>query len=353
MKLPRTDWPRLEQLLRAVDQRTIQGLTADEIDELAILFRHGARELEHQRRLSRAVPQEHEQLVARAYLTVHGRKKVAARSLLDLVRTEVPRAFRAQAGPIACATLVFFSAALSGIIASTLDERSAQWLIGADALDSLRQGELWTRELVRMAPESALSARILTNNIAIALVAFVAGWTLGIGTLFILIVNGLQIGLLIPIVHHYGISTDFWDFVVAHGFLELTMIILAGGAGLGLADAIIAPGSLRRREALRRATRRGLMLLAVSVTGLILSGVAEGFVSTNSGVDFPGKLAVGLSLWLAMLGYLTLAGRSGEESADDAEALAHYAKRRKEKAPASRRAHGRSEGLKKKTTVSG
>ncbi len=305
------DWSRLEALLGRLEKNGPRGLTAAELDELVLLYRISAADLaDLEARASdlEAIEPLH-RLVARAYLRLHGRRIGRGQSWTQFWRSGIPQAFRASTGPIAFAVLVFVSALILGTIGGLADESLAGSLLGDDALETLRNGELWTRDLLQIAPESALAARILTNNIALALLAFVGGLTLGLGTLAIVLVNGFQLGVLLPLVARYGSSAEFTDFIVAHGFLELTMTLVAAGAGFRVAEALIVPGVWPRGVALRRAARDGARLLVFTAVGLVVAGILEGYVSPRSELGFGIKLAVGLSVWGAALTYALLAGR--------------------------------------------
>ena len=71
-------------------------------------------------------------------------------------------------------------------------------------------------------------------------------------------------------------------FVSPHGYIELTVIFIAGGAGLRIAWAMIHPGLLRRRDALVQAGQESsllvigaLPLLLVGLLVLVVLAIAE------------------------------------------------------------------------------
>ena len=120
----------------------------------------------------------------------------------------------------------------------------------------VESGELWTD----IAPEerSIASTAILTNNIQVIFLCFAGGITAGVLTTFVLISNGNQIGTLFGLLQANGIAGGLLDFVVAHGFIELSVIVLSGGVGLFMGDGIVRPGLRSRLEVLseRARTRR-------------------------------------------------------------------------------------------------
>ena len=84
-----------------------------------------------------------------------------------------------------------------------------------------------------MVPSSVLSVQILTNNIVVSLFAYCLGFLFGLGTLYILGLNGLMLGAMFAFVGQHGLAGALFRFVVAHGCVELSVMCLSGAAGAG------------------------------------------------------------------------------------------------------------------------
>ncbi|VXC92550.1 conserved membrane hypothetical protein [Pseudomonas sp. 8Z] len=149
----------------------------------------------------------------------------------------------------------------------------------------------------------------IMNNIGIAFQTFASGLLLGLGSLFFLLFNGLMIGAVAGHLTRIGYSETFWSFVVGHGAFELTAIALAGAAGLKLGWALLAPGRLRRGEALRQAAGKAVQLVAGVILFLLLAAFIEAFWSSTTVATPQIKYIVGAALWALVLGYLCLVGR--------------------------------------------
>jgi hypothetical protein len=87
--------------------------------------------------------------------------------------------------------------------------------------------------------------------------------------------------------------------------LELTAIVIAGGAGFLLAAGLLLPGPLTRRAALARNARRAFRLLAGSAFLLVFAGAVEGFISPNASLSFDTKLAVSGATAVVLAWYLS------------------------------------------------
>ena len=143
------------------------------------------------------------------------------------------------------------------------------------------------------------ASAIATNNIQVSILAFAGGILLGTVTVYALVLNGLNIGAVLGYTHLYGLDGKLLAFMSPHGYIELTVIFIAGGAGLRIAWAIIQPGLLRRRGALVRAGQEAVLLVIGALPLLLVAGLIEGLVSPS---DLPDvlKLIVGLILGLAL-----------------------------------------------------
>ncbi len=126
---------------------------------------------------------------------------------------------------------------------------------------------------------SALSLYVWFNNSIVAMNCFVLGITLGLGTAYILFFNGTMLGALCAVYYKNGHLPDFSSLIMVHGSLELSAIVIAGGAGLALGMSVIRPGRLSRVDALRKEALRSLKVLAGVIVLLFIAGLVEGLIT--------------------------------------------------------------------------
>lgn len=157
-----------------------------------------------------------------------------------------------------------------------------------------------------------VASQIITNNVQVAFLAFALGITAGIGTVVVLALNGLFLGSVLGLFANYGLAGWLLTFVAGHGVLELTAIFIAGGAGLLLGQAVVVPGDLSRRDALRLHGRAALRLVIASASLLLLAGIIEGFLSASD-ASLALKLGVSAATALLLLLYFA-AGRTALRS---------------------------------------
>lgn len=148
-----------------------------------------------------------------------------------------------------------------------------------------------------------MASRIVANNVQVAFGAFAFGVTAGVGTVLLLVFNGLFFGAVLGLFTNYGLAAWILTFVAGHGVLELTAIFIAGGAGLLVARALVAPGDVTRRDALVVQGRRAIKLVGAAVLMLLLAGTIEGFLSASDAAA-PWKVGVSAASALLLVLYL-------------------------------------------------
>ena len=155
----------------------------------------------------------------------------------------------------------------------------------------------------------------IMNNVSIALRTFSAGLLFAVGTVVVLLTNGLVIGGTAGHLQAIGHGEPFWRFVAGHSAPELTAIVLSGAAGLQLGLALVAPGRRRRVDALIEAGRIGARMCLGIFAMLVFAAFVEAFWSSIGWMPSIVKYTVGGVLWSITLLWLALGGR-GRAAAD-------------------------------------
>lgn len=152
------------------------------------------------------------------------------------------------------------------------------------------------------------STSLITNNVQVALLAFAGGVLAGSLTVLLLVFNGVHLGTVLGLYANEGLLGVILAFVFPHGFMELTAICLAGGAGLWLGSAVLVPGRRTRRAALQARGREALSILAGVVGLLVIAGIVEGFYSP-SGLSAGAKFTFGAATAVLLAVYFAAGGR--------------------------------------------
>lgn len=180
---------------------------------------------------------------------------------------------------VSCAIFTISSAAGYGL--TMLNSYTANAIVGDEyiykTLDNIERGKPFAVYESRF--KYAMSSFIMANNIKVSFMAFAFGALYGVGTMFILLTNGLMLGSIAAVFAKHGLLYEFTTTVLIHGTLELFAIMVAGAAGLRLGQALFRPGELKRIDALYKFGKEAFHLCFIMVPILIIAGTIEGFVT--------------------------------------------------------------------------
>lgn len=302
-RMPR--WRRLRTLLDA--QRAQRHATLAELREMVGALRTLAREVSLTRAMLPGSPLAHhiEALFVETREWAYRKPTNLWAEFLYLLRVQVPRTVHDLRNDLYATVSIFLISAFAGWLLVAAYPELAAMFASETMIKKVEQGELWTEGLLNVVPSAWLSLSIMTNNIIVTLFAFVLGAFYGLGTLYIIGLNGLMLGGVFAFTATYNLAGRLFAFIVAHGVVELSIICLAGAMGLHLGEALARPGSYSRAEAFRRAVAQAAILSPVCALFLIGAGLLEGNISPHSDYSLASRLIVGVSYGLLLWGVLT------------------------------------------------
>jgi uncharacterized membrane protein SpoIIM required for sporulation len=242
---------------------------------------------------------------ARAHATLHHGAWRAGSALLKLFRDELPGVVAALAPYIAWSTGIFVLTVVAGYALVHRYPELIALFASPDLIASVEHGRLWTAGLLNVVPSSVLSVQILANNIVVSLIAYCAGFFFGLGTLYILGLNGLMLGAVFAFVGRHGLAGQLAAFIVPHGCVELSVMCLSGAAGAAVGEALVRPGHASRIESFRVAALSSGKLLAACAVLLVGAGLIEGFVSPDPRFPLWSRIVIGVGYWALMLALLS------------------------------------------------
>ena len=295
------EWQRLAELVKS--SRDKRAGSARAPLELAERFRTLSRDraMAHSLMPGSRLAKDLDRLFLAAHELVHRPPRRMWGGVVEVMRDEIPVIVHDMRGSIAVVVSLFILSGIAGWILVSANPELATLFASEGMIETVQSGELWTDGLLNIMPSSLLAASITANNIAVSITAFALGALFGLGTLYIIGLNGLMLGGIFAFTHQYGMADELFKFVVAHGVVELSVICLAGAAGLELGRALVEPGERTRREAFQdQAVRAGKLILAVAIF-LVGAGLIEGYVSPDPAFGMGARVAIGLSYGVLML----------------------------------------------------
>jgi uncharacterized membrane protein SpoIIM required for sporulation len=303
VRLRRPVWEAFEAQLAAT-RRSLKGAGYGTLEDMALRYRQVLHDhaLAGARFPGTAAARRLQSLALEGTrrLTGEGRRGPSGGLRTFFSRT-FPLAFQRQLGLLGVAVALFLFATVLGLTLAVLRPALGVSLLGPEAVRGLQEGRLWTESLVTTVPPSVSSSGIATNNISVALSAWSGGVLAGLIPLYVILLNGLMLGALLGVTMHYSMAGALLVFVSAHGFLELTLILVSAAAGLSVGRALVAADDRPRSLAVREAARGSLAVLLGCVPWFVVLALVEVFISPSPGVPAGVKLTLGLALEGAFL----------------------------------------------------
>ena len=306
-------WQRLEQLVDHSGRRGVAALGHDELQELGQLYRQTASDLATVREdiTSRPFTSYLNQLLARAHNLIYMGRRPNWMGIVRFYADTYPRIFRETFPLVLLSALIFIAGGTAGAVVTLRDPGFAHQILGPQMIETIEKREMWTHSILAVKPMA--SSQIMTNNITVGFAMFATGITAGVGTILLLINNGLLMGVLAVATARAGMALQLWDFVAAHGALELPAIFIAAAAGLEIARGMLFPGILSRKDSLQLAGSHGAKLLLGTIPMLVVAGVIEAFISPVK-IPTPLKFLLSAALFTALALYLSSGKGEGKES---------------------------------------
>ncbi|MCC5908872.1 MAG: stage II sporulation protein M [Clostridiaceae bacterium] len=211
-------------------------------------------------------------IVGNAHHLLYTVRKNPWYDLKDFVLHSFPRKLLQYKLYILSSFIIFLLGALISFVMVAYDTSYSLYFIPPKILSSIDysfEATQWDYPL--------MTSIIMINNITVSLKAFIYGIFLGIGTLYILFLNGGMLGALTALAYFNGDFLRYASLILPHGILELTAIFIAGGAGLLIGKAMLIPGKYARLDAVIKNTKEGVSLILGAVIFLGIAALIEGF----------------------------------------------------------------------------
>jgi uncharacterized membrane protein SpoIIM required for sporulation len=306
----RPDWRKLENVLAQVEGSGLSALDDDAAVEFGRLYRRAASDLNQAQTFPSgdATVQYLNDLVARCYLVIYAKTRPDVGGVVRHLICGFPAMFRRYLGQVLLATVIVAAGTAFGFLVAYFDPPSRSFLL-PEEMPTIQPGQS-TMDLQTTGEFTAFSSMLLTHNISVTLVAFALGITLGVGSAWLMFLNGMMLGALGAVFVEAGQTLAYLTGILPHGVLEIPATILGGAAGFVLAQGVIQAKPWPRLEELARRGKEALLLVSGCFPLLIAAGILEAGVARAP----EAFLNYGIKLWVAavfaalFLAYVLLLG---------------------------------------------
>ncbi len=246
-------------------------------------------------------------LASKSHQKIYRTKRESSKRLITFFSEEFPLLMYNYQRELLLSFLVFALFCIVGAYSAASDGAYVRSIMGDNyvnmTLENMQSGD--PMRVYKEMNEVEMFMGITINNIKVALMAFIFGIILSIGSLFIMMRNGVMLGSFQYFFYEKGF---FWESVRTiwiHGTIEISVIVIAGAAGLVLGNGILFPGTYSRVESFKRKMKDGLKIVISTIPFFIIAGFLEGFVTRHTEMpDWLAIVIISLSLLLIVFYYV-------------------------------------------------
>jgi len=231
-------------------------------------------------------------IASKAHQKIYKTKKESKNRLLMFFKYEFPLEFVKYHKQLLIAFLTFLFFTIIGAYSAANDGDFVRLIMGDNyvnsTLSNIEKGD--PMAVYKKMGEGNMFILITLNNIKVAMTAFVFGMLFSIGTLFIMMRNGIMLGSFLYFFYDKELLWESSRTIWIHGTIEISVIIIAGCAGLVLGNGLLFPKTYSRLESFKKSFKAGLKIMLSTIPFFIIAGFLEGFVTRHT--EMPDWLAL-------------------------------------------------------------
>jgi uncharacterized membrane protein SpoIIM required for sporulation len=220
----------------------------------------------------------------KVYQTIYSDRKKNKKAFSKFWKEELPDAMWFNRKTLLLSFFIFTAGISIGIFSGINYPDFARIILGNEYVEmteaNIEKGD--PMAVYESSEPIGMFLQIALNNIRISFAAFILGAIFGFGTIYLLLFNGIMVGAFIYFFIERGLFKESFLAIMLHGTTELSMIVLAGCAGLTLARGVLFPGTYTRTQALVLASRSGIKILVAVTLLLLYAAFIESFATRHT-----------------------------------------------------------------------
>lgn len=231
-------------------------------------------------------------IASSAHQKIYKTKKDGKNRFISFFKNEFPLLFYNYHRQLFIAFIVFSFFTLVGMYSASQDGNFVRLILG-DAyvnmtLENIEKGD--PMAVYKKANETKMFLGITINNIRVAMYALLLGLLFSIGTLYIMMQNGIMLGSFLYFFYDKDLLWESSRTIWIHGTIEISVIIIASCAGMVMGNGIMFPKTYSRLASFKRSAKDALKIMISTIPFFIIAGFLEGFVTRHT--EMPDWLAI-------------------------------------------------------------
>lgn len=212
---------------------------------------------------------------------VKKKEKFQFSTILDFYRKVLPAEIYRSRKAFYTSFIVFVLAVMIGAVSSANVDNFCNIVLGDEYIqmtqDNINEGD--PMAVYKKMEQGDMFMQITINNIRVSFFCFVMGLLGSLGTIIILLMNGIMVGAFQFYFYKQGLFLTSFLTIWIHGTIEISSIILAGAAGIILGNGLMFPKSYTRNASLLISAKRALRIILAIMPLFVIAGFLESFVT--------------------------------------------------------------------------
>ncbi|HEY9256594.1 stage II sporulation protein M [Chitinophaga sp.] len=244
-------------------------------------------------------------LAAGIYHRIYQHRKEDVGRFQLFFKYELPLLFRRHHRLLLFTLCFFLLFCIIGAFSSAHDETFVRGVLG-DEYVNMTERNIANKDPFGVYKDGnplAMFFQIAINNIQVSFYCYVGGIFLGLGSLYLLVRNGVMLGVFQYLFFTHGLGWKSILVIWIHGTLEISSIVIAACAGIIMGKSILFPGTRKRIDSLRKGAKDGIKIMVTLVPVFIVAAFLESFVTRHTEMPLVLSLFILLSSLSFILGY--------------------------------------------------
>jgi uncharacterized membrane protein SpoIIM required for sporulation len=247
-------------------------------------------------------------LAARFHQSIYKNKKEKTNRFVEFWKHELPLLFYTYRRQLLYAFIFFTVFSLMGVVSAKYDNTFVRLILGDQYVnmtnENIAKGDPFG--VYKKMDSSFMFVYIAGNNIYVALRTFMEGVFLSVGSVYELVKNGLMIGSFEYYFFSKGLGLQSILVIWIHGVIEISSIIIAGGAGIVMGNSLLFPKTYSRMASFKKGATHGMKIAIGLVPLFIIAATFESFVTRHTEMPMWLSCSILISSLIFMVWYVII-----------------------------------------------
>jgi uncharacterized membrane protein SpoIIM required for sporulation len=240
--------------------------------------------------------------------SIYKNKKENTGRFITFWKYDLPLVFYKHRRVLLYSFLFFVVFSLMGVLSAKYDNTFVRLIMGDNYVnmtnENIAKGDPFG--VYKQEGPGLMYLMIASNNVKVELITFVMGIIVSVGSIYMLMRNGIMMGAFQYYCFSKGVGWQSILVLWLHGTIELSSIILAGGAGIILGNSILFPKTYTRVVSLRNGAKDGLKIAIGIVPLFLVAAFIESFLTRHTEMPVWISLAIIISSLIFLIWYVII-----------------------------------------------